>query len=210
MAERKFSKLDVRSSILLECDLRITIQWYVVCPSGLRSYRMILLFLLVVPMVLWVMTSTAIWTVLFARQRGACLHGDLNCSPSGVYGRVAPRSGLAVKHGIQVGAGVIDPDLRERSKSFSSIMETKTLRLRRVIASSARSRALWDATHQGNWNYWRNWEGSVVLVLPQLENQRSSGWGMKSIPLFMVMKSLALLMSGYDQSIHRSQKSALK
>ena len=30
--------------------------------------------------------------------------------PVGVYGRVAPRSGLTVKHGIQVGAGVIDPD----------------------------------------------------------------------------------------------------
>ena len=30
--------------------------------------------------------------------------------PPGVYGRVAPRSGLAVKSGIQVGAGVIDPD----------------------------------------------------------------------------------------------------
>jgi len=30
--------------------------------------------------------------------------------PPGVYGRVAPRSGLAVKHGIQVGAGVVDPD----------------------------------------------------------------------------------------------------
>lgn len=30
--------------------------------------------------------------------------------PPGVYGRVAPRSGLAVKHCINVGAGVIDPD----------------------------------------------------------------------------------------------------
>ena len=30
--------------------------------------------------------------------------------PSSVYGRVAPRSGLAVKHCINVGAGVIDPD----------------------------------------------------------------------------------------------------
>ena len=30
--------------------------------------------------------------------------------PSGVYGRVAPRSGLAVKHGLNVGAGVVDPD----------------------------------------------------------------------------------------------------
>ena len=30
--------------------------------------------------------------------------------PMNVYGRVAPRSGLTVKHGILVGAGVIDPD----------------------------------------------------------------------------------------------------
>jgi dUTP pyrophosphatase len=30
--------------------------------------------------------------------------------PDGLYGRVAPRSGLAVKHCINVGAGVIDPD----------------------------------------------------------------------------------------------------
>jgi dUTP pyrophosphatase len=30
--------------------------------------------------------------------------------PSGVYGRVAPQSGLALKHGISIGAGVIDPD----------------------------------------------------------------------------------------------------
>jgi dUTP pyrophosphatase len=30
--------------------------------------------------------------------------------PPGVYGRVAPRSGLAAKHCIGVGAGVIDPD----------------------------------------------------------------------------------------------------
>jgi dUTP pyrophosphatase len=30
--------------------------------------------------------------------------------PMNVYGRVAPRSGLTVKRGIHVGAGVIDPD----------------------------------------------------------------------------------------------------
>jgi len=32
--------------------------------------------------------------------------------PSGCYGRVAPRSGLAYKHFIDVGAGVIDEDYR--------------------------------------------------------------------------------------------------
>ncbi len=33
-------------------------------------------------------------------------------TPKGTYGRVAPRSGLALKHGIAVGAGVVDADYR--------------------------------------------------------------------------------------------------
>lgn len=36
--------------------------------------------------------------------------------PSGTYGRVAPRSGLAAKHFIDVGAGVIDEDYRGEVK----------------------------------------------------------------------------------------------
>jgi len=32
--------------------------------------------------------------------------------PEGTYGRIAPRSGLAVKHMIDVGTGVIDADYR--------------------------------------------------------------------------------------------------
>jgi dUTP pyrophosphatase len=32
--------------------------------------------------------------------------------PTGCYGRVAPRSGLAVKHHLDTGAGVIDEDYR--------------------------------------------------------------------------------------------------
>lgn len=30
--------------------------------------------------------------------------------PPGVYGRIAPRSGMTLKYGIQTGAGVVDPD----------------------------------------------------------------------------------------------------
>jgi dUTP pyrophosphatase len=32
--------------------------------------------------------------------------------PAGFYGRIAPRSGLALKHGINVGAGIVDSDYR--------------------------------------------------------------------------------------------------
>lgn len=36
--------------------------------------------------------------------------------PIGTYGRVAPRSGLAAKHGISTGAGVVDADYRGEIK----------------------------------------------------------------------------------------------
>jgi dUTPase len=38
--------------------------------------------------------------------------------PIGTYGRVAPRSGLAVKHHLDVGAGVIDADYRGPVSSY--------------------------------------------------------------------------------------------
>ena len=46
-------------------------------------------------------------------QGRAVIKTDLAIAcPPGTYGRVAPRSGLAVKKGIHVGAGVVDADYR--------------------------------------------------------------------------------------------------
>ncbi|GAA5864247.1 hypothetical protein JCM1840_006713 [Sporobolomyces johnsonii] len=43
----------------------------------------------------------------------ALINTDLSIAiPEGTYGRIAPRSGLAVKHSITTGAGVIDADYR--------------------------------------------------------------------------------------------------
>lgn len=50
--------------------------------------------------------------VILPGQRGLVPTGISVELPPGTYGRVAPRSGLAVKNGLHVGAGVIDPDYR--------------------------------------------------------------------------------------------------
>ena len=44
--------------------------------------------------------------------RAAVRTGLAAAIPAGFYGRVAPRSGLAVRHGVDVLAGVIDSDYR--------------------------------------------------------------------------------------------------
>ncbi|CAN8061428.1 unnamed protein product [Agarophyton chilense] len=51
-------------------------------------------------------------TVIPARGRAVVKTGLKIAVPSGCYGRVAPRSGLAVKKFIDTGAGVIDADYR--------------------------------------------------------------------------------------------------
>ncbi|XP_067004769.1 deoxyuridine 5'-triphosphate nucleotidohydrolase [Anabrus simplex] len=56
--------------------------------------------------------KSAYSSVIPARGKGLVLT-DLQIQlPTGCYGRIAPRSGLAVKNFIDVGAGVVDEDYR--------------------------------------------------------------------------------------------------
>lgn len=48
--------------------------------------------------------------VLLPNKRAVVPTGIAIRVPEGTYGRIAPRSGLAVKHGISIGAGVVDRD----------------------------------------------------------------------------------------------------
>ena len=51
--------------------------------------------------------------MLVSAKGKALVPTDLSVQlPPGTYGRMAPRSGLAVKHFIDIGAGVIDRDYR--------------------------------------------------------------------------------------------------
>ena len=49
--------------------------------------------------------------------------GVIVAIPPGYYGRIAPRSGLAAKHGIIIGGGVIDEDYRGELKVLMSCLQ---------------------------------------------------------------------------------------
>ena len=55
-------------------------------------------------------------SVVPARGKALIATGLSMAIPYGNYGRIAPRSGLAAKHMIDVGAGVIDADYRGEVK----------------------------------------------------------------------------------------------
>lgn len=52
------------------------------------------------------------WTIIPPRTHALIKTGIALAIPNFCYGRVAPRSGLALKHGLDVLAGVIDSDYR--------------------------------------------------------------------------------------------------
>jgi dUTP pyrophosphatase len=54
--------------------------------------------------------------VIPARSKALVSTGISMAIPVGNYGRVAPRSGLAVKNFIDIGAGVVDADYRGEVK----------------------------------------------------------------------------------------------
>lgn len=54
--------------------------------------------------------------VISAKKRNIIPTGISVAIPEGYYGRIAPRSSLAAKHGLDVGAGVIDSDYRGEVK----------------------------------------------------------------------------------------------
>jgi dUTP pyrophosphatase len=60
--------------------------------------------------------SSVVDIVVPALGRTAVATGLAIRVPEGTYGRVAPRSGLAYKHGLDVLAGVIDEDYRGEVK----------------------------------------------------------------------------------------------
>ena len=56
--------------------------------------------------------SSAVNAVVAAQQK-AIVHTDLAVAVApGIYGRISPMSGLAEKHHLAVGVGVIDADFR--------------------------------------------------------------------------------------------------
>ncbi|XP_023288744.1 protein N-terminal glutamine amidohydrolase isoform X2 [Orussus abietinus] len=90
--------------------------------------------------------------------------------PQGTYGRVAPRSGLALKYFIDVGAGVIDADYREENvwKLCQDIATRHGAELQHChvafISNSGRSVPLWRQRAGKGEDKLVVWDYHVILI----------------------------------------------
>ena len=95
-----------------------------------------------------------------ARGRGLVDTGIALAIPAGCYGRVAPRSGLAVREGLDAGAGVIDSDYRgqvrvllfnhsDKEVVLPAHTRVAQLVLERIATPPVRVVAELDATERG-------------------------------------------------------------
>ncbi|XP_017893400.1 protein N-terminal glutamine amidohydrolase-like [Ceratina calcarata] len=90
--------------------------------------------------------------------------------PEGTYGRIAPRSGLAWKNHIDVGAGVIDSDYREENvwKLCQDVATRHALELQHCyvafVSNSWRSVPLWRQRAGKDEDKLVLWDYHVVLI----------------------------------------------
>src|SRR5437588_4947076 len=94
-------------------------------------------------------------------ERMAIRTGIAIAAPPGTYARIAPRSSLAVKHSIDIGAGVIDQDYRGEIKVIL-INHSKypyqvrpgdriaQLILEKILLATPRKTEVLDETTRGN------------------------------------------------------------
>src|SRR5947209_12075052 len=94
-------------------------------------------------------------------ERMAISTGIAIATPLGTYARIAPRSGLAAKHAIDIGVGVIDQDYRGEIKviliyhckySYQVQLGDRIAELiwEKILLATSRETELLDETTQGN------------------------------------------------------------
>ncbi|XP_043663865.1 protein N-terminal glutamine amidohydrolase-like [Vespula pensylvanica] len=108
--------------------------------------------------------------VIPARDRGL-VKTDIQVQlPPGTYGRIAPRSGLALKNFIDVGAGVIDADYREENvwKLCQDVATKHGSELQHChvafISNSRRSVPLWRQRAGKDEDKLVVWDYHVILI----------------------------------------------
>ncbi|OQV14955.1 Deoxyuridine 5'-triphosphate nucleotidohydrolase, mitochondrial [Hypsibius exemplaris] len=130
--------------------------------------------------------------------------------PEGCYGRVAPRSGLAVKHFIDVGAGVVDADYRgnvgvvlfnfgkEPFKVSPGDRIAQLICEKVAMAELEEAKENLDETTRGAGGFGST--GSHCLILPFLRPSLSAMMAMIPIPPRMTLQSGSFSFSSSSSS----------